>query len=361
MRLQMLCFLFTLIFSPLVVASTDSTLDDQLRLDIQKGDLAGIQATLDKGVSVNDANHYGMTPTMIAAQAGQLEILQFLISKGADINAYHHLEQCTALGFAAEEFRPEVVSVLLKAGAKLFFPEQITSNPMVKAVTRLPKDATEREHQLQVLRMLLDAGGDVNSVDDKGRTPLMMAAETNNAEIVDLLLKNKADPNIKNQDGNTALHVAAQKGNHSIIQVLLLQGKTDPHILNKTDRTPLQVAVQNKQIDVVKIILNNVSNSPAKEADSTVALMLAAEAGYAPMITPLLASGLNVNTKDIDGNTPLMLASKNGHISVVVALLREGAKVNELNKHKESARMLAMVNGHEVIEQLLQEAGGRCF
>jgi ankyrin repeat protein len=361
MKLHIFCLLLTLIFPSLVIAAEDTTPGDQLRADVQKGNLVAVQAALDKGMSANDQSIYGMTPTMIAAQEGHLDILKLLISKGADVNAYHHLGQCTALGFAAEEFRPEVVSVLLKAGAKLLLSEKITKNPMVKAVSRLPKDAVERERQLQVLQMLLDAGGDVNSVDHKGRTPLVMAAGANNAEIVELLLKNKSDPDIKDQVGNTALHVAAHKGHHSVIRILLLQGKADPHIMNNMGRTPLQVAVQREQIGAVKMILNNVPNSPAKEADAKVALMLAAESGHSPSISALLVSGLSVNTKDENGNTPLMLASKNGHIQVVVALLREGADVNELNNRKETARMLAMVNEHEVIEQLLQEAGGRCF
>ena len=88
-------------------------------------------------------------------------------------------------------------------------------------------------------------------------------------EIVKLLLENKAyiniqkkignfrgaDPNIKDDDGRTALIYAAGRGNTEIVQ-LLLDHRADPNALSKKRNNALMSAIDMKEIDVIKLLLN---------------------------------------------------------------------------------------------------------
>ena len=68
---------------------------------------------------------------------------------------------------------------------------------------------------------LLDAGAKVNAIDTVEQfTPLMHAAAEGQTEVVKVLLKYKADPDLKDVDGDTALSFAAQKGHREVIRLL---------------------------------------------------------------------------------------------------------------------------------------------
>lgn len=74
--------------------------------------------------------------------------------------------------------------------------------------------------------MLVAKGANVLSCVDGGHTALQYAASRNRPEILELLLQNHADPNVKDDHGATALHRAASRGNLKCVQLLLQHNKT---------------------------------------------------------------------------------------------------------------------------------------
>ena len=77
--------------------------------------------------------------------------------------------------------------------------------------------------QADQVRMLLDAGADVDAASEFGDTALILAAESGRHEIVEMLLGAGADINAANSYGNTALVRAARRGNKEIVEILLGQ------------------------------------------------------------------------------------------------------------------------------------------
>lgn len=75
---------------------------------------------------------------------------------------------------------------------------------------------------LEVARLLLDKGADVNAVNVWGRTPLMLAAFWGTPSLIKLLLNSGADPDLRDQDGLTALETAQKKGKYANIEVVNL-------------------------------------------------------------------------------------------------------------------------------------------
>ncbi|CAE7566545.1 mask, partial [Symbiodinium pilosum] len=77
---------------------------------------------------------------------------------------------------------------------------------------------------LNIVRLLLEAGANKNATDPENRTALMLAAETGHLEITRLLLEAGADKDLKTALCTTALMVAAQKGHVEIARLLLDAG-----------------------------------------------------------------------------------------------------------------------------------------
>ena len=83
----------------------------------RNGDLAGVQAELDKGMDVNAKTDYGMTPLHFAAYSGHKEIAELLIAEGADVNAKND-NGWTPLDRAIQLNRTETADLLRKHGGK---------------------------------------------------------------------------------------------------------------------------------------------------------------------------------------------------------------------------------------------------
>jgi ankyrin repeat protein len=132
---------------------------------------------------------------------------QVAISKGADVKS--RFGGMTPLMYAAAYNKdPEVITVLLKAGA------DIEARDSAHGGTALMWAATFNSNP-EVITTLLKAGANVNAQDGYDYTPLMIAAShTKNPEVIMTLLKAGEDVRVKNNLGRTALDYA--KGNESL-------------------------------------------------------------------------------------------------------------------------------------------------
>ena len=301
----------------------------QLWMAALDGSLNGVIAALKEGGDANAPSRHGMTLLMWAAQTGNLSIAKLLIKNGAEVNAVHPLGGCTAVGFSAQHLQPEIMQELFDHGAKIKQAEKNKWTPLLKAArTQIkPGDEKEKEHLLNVVKILIKNGGDVNARSKKQATPLILAAQNNNLNIMGILLDNGARINDTDKEDSTALMYAAEKGYREIFDLLLGKGADieKKHILGHT------------------------------------ALLLASERGHTGIVAALLAKGSDVHAKDEDGTTALMFASAKGYLTTAELLLKQGARVDDMNNNGKTARMIAVENEQDEVEQLLHQWGGHCF
>ena len=95
----------------------------------------------------------------------------------------------------------------------------------------------------------------IEEVDNNKNTILHHCVEMDKYDFVDALLYNGADPNVKNREGNTPLHIAGQK-NYGKIMELLLEFGGDLEIKNNHQRTAVNLAIASKATSVLKVIEN---------------------------------------------------------------------------------------------------------
>ena len=132
----------------------------------------------------------------------QNELIQTLIEKGEDINAFHSSGQ-TLLIAMARKADIEAIKTLLDAGANLEQRDFYDKTALMHAV---------ETGQEQVANLLIDAGANVNAKNYQGRTALMYAAHKLHPGIVDQLLDAGADVNITDDTGYSALdHLSRKK------------------------------------------------------------------------------------------------------------------------------------------------------
>ena len=122
----------------------------------------------------------------------------------------------TALHLAAAGHRVEMTRLLLAAGAN---PNASRNHrrgsPMHYAADgQITEPTWNPEAQVQTMRILFDAGVDINAQDLNGATPLHRAVRTRSAAAVALLLSLGAAPALKNKSGSTPFHLVVQNTGH---------------------------------------------------------------------------------------------------------------------------------------------------
>lgn len=196
-----------------------------------------------------------------------------------------------------------------------------------------------------VVNVLLDNGCNVMAQDYECKTPLNLAIENCQQDIVELfiergigingsnevevLFKKGADINDtdKHEDGygQTLIHLAAESGHAQIVK-LLLQWGADCNAQNGCGGRPLLDAAYWGHEAVVEILLAHGAdiNDQSDEEEST-ALLGAASRGHKETVEILLANGAEVNVLDNWTQSPLERAIKNGHKDIVELLRQHGA------------------------------------
>jgi len=141
------------------------------------------------------------------------------------------------------------------------------------------------------VQTLLKQKADVNLAQADGATAIQWAAYRNDVDIADLLIAAGADVKKPNHDGATPLRLASINGSAPMIQRLLKAG-ADANEVSPNGETPLMFAARNGNPDAVKVLIDQKADVNAKEKlRGTTPLMWAAEQSHPEAIKLLLASG----------------------------------------------------------------------
>ena len=306
-------------------------IDKQLCESVRKGNIEKVKQLLEQGADINATNKKGDAPLFIAIDKKNLDMVKFLIEQGADVHARGQYQE----------------------------------TPLMRAVWKGAKDIVE-----YLLPM-----SDIEAEDKDGDTALIYAAEFNRLEIAKLLIAHGADVNKKNHYQRTALHKAADQGHLKMVQFLVEHG-ADPYARDKYDYTPYNDAVFQGHKDVQMYLLKlmhplvyAIINEQYDEAEK-----LIREGKYINEPTPggsypihwavrknnlrllklLIEQGADINAQDGQGNTPLHDAVEKGkslflhlgtkgdseikgdNTKIVELLLKNGAHPNASNKYGET-------------------------
>lgn len=166
-----------------------------------------------------------------------------------------------------------------------------------------------------VLKLLLDAGADVESANGEGQTALMAVARTGNVDAARLLIRRGANVNAREGwGGQTALMWAAAQGHPAMIRLLIRHG-ADVNARATVRDWQRRVTAEGRPKD-----MNRGGFTP---------LLYAAREGCVECARELLRGGADINLPDPDGVTPLILALLNIRWDFAKFLVESGADVNQ--------------------------------
>ena len=310
-----------------------------------------VKLLLINGSKVNKNNSKPCnTPLHYAVRNGELEIVQMLLDRGANINV-QSLKSKTALHIAVEDNRMDIIDILLNHGANVKISDISDVTPLHTAV---------KNDSVEIIKLLLSRGANVNATtcdrvgedEGKGCTPLHLAVEKANEEIIKLLLSSGANVNDKRNDGIASLHIAIERGYFEVVKHLLDHGahvNSTYSSATQQDCTPLHLAAELDAKEIVKLLLSKGADVNAQGNEGITPLHIATRAGYSNIVEHLLKYGANVHSTSQKGHIPLFLAIENRHEKVVELLVEHGACVDVNDKNNKSVLYRAVEKGNSII------------
>lgn len=206
-----------------------------------------------------------------------------------------------------------------------------------------------------VVKLLVERGFHLYARDEKGSTPLLVAARYGDTAIARLLLEKGDDLEVRDSDGWTPLSAAAQNGHVEVVKLLLEKGA---EITKKDDYgwAPLLWAARNGYEAVVKTLLDNGVYIEAKdETFQRTSLVLTVINGHEASTELLLKEGADIETQDKLGYTPLHWAITNNHKAVIRLLIENGADIEAQGTTGYTPLHWAVINNQTTMVQLLLE------
>ena len=228
-----------------------------LHLAIAKEKVGLVQHLLKKGADLEAKDDYGYTPFLQAVKYGAPgDIVDLLLEAGANVvvlaedrkSALHFLAQkkgeemmtrklvarglsvdaedndgWTPLHEAAQNGSKDVAEVFIEKGQSLVLRggsyNQLATQLLIHPCLMHARTCGAKNQSIKLCAVC--AGASVNARDHRKRTPLHLAAEEGEEELITFLLDNKADPNVTDLEGNTPLDLAAKKLFESTVNLLL--------------------------------------------------------------------------------------------------------------------------------------------
>lgn len=182
---------------------------------VRDGDIAKVKALLEKNPELVSASlENGMTPLLLAAPRGEMELIKLLVDSGADVKAAYP-NGFTVLDTAVYLGNKEAVKLLITKGADVNTKSKSGTTPLLFSITRGHKE---------ILDILIKNGASLDVTDKTGSSPLLLAVLAGNKTMVEILIDKKVDINAANSRGSTPLSVADREGYKDIVDLLLAKG-----------------------------------------------------------------------------------------------------------------------------------------
>lgn len=357
--------------------------DPEIVRVVKTGDVAALQLCKQNKQALNSRSNGGRTPLHLAIQYGLEDVVTSLLEMGVDLELVDD-DDLTPLATAILYRYPSIVTTILEHGADvngiadskhgppLHVAAKIGDVEVLRALLRkkpvldvvydhrLALNIAMR-HDLDVVKLLIDAGADVNSrktpENPRMPTPLFYAAWRRRKDITKLLIEHGAMIDAEDYGGDTPLGVAIGVASMVACRILLELGADVNHKHLKIKRPPLATATRKGVEDILGLLLKFKPTIEAQDSQGNTALAVAAMTNSTSACRVLIGMGANPEALNCKGSSPLMLAAYEGHLEIVKLLIELKVRVNLRNSDNWSAISLAAYRGRLEMVRFLVEKG----
>ncbi|KAB7494203.1 Ankyrin-3 [Armadillidium nasatum] len=319
-------------------------LNRALRGAVTKGYNNIVQALISKGADVNQltddkgkANF--LSPLFISSFYGFSEVTKTLIESGADVNLETHGEDREQpLHMAASHGHIDVVKTLMKS-------EKI--NVLLKDYdNRTALELAVANGHLEIVQLLLSHEKvNINSKGNGDWTVLHIAAQVGNSKITEYLINNGADLHSRNKMGSKAFHIAAREGHLQDLELFIKKGNSIRDVGSNGCNLAHYAAIGG-HLDVLKFLINKNFDVNATDLRGWTPLNYSTEMGFKEFSELLIENGAYYNVfKSTESNSRSIMNSQIMHLLKATENLFNAVKLNDSKNVEKYIKEGAFVNG----------------
>lgn len=324
----------------LKTVNLDEVNNQLLDVCIENGGAKKVIELLAAGADANVKTVHGDSALIWAVINGNYEIAAALLKAGGNPHCKSK-QNVTPLSAAANAKRWDIV--------KLLATYNVEPNDNTALLLACGKDGN-----IEAAKVLLRIGANPNVKNKEGWSPLTLAINWNNWDIVRLLASNQANLDEIDPQGNLPLIACIMAGDYATVETLLRAG-ANLKVKDKEGWSPLTIAANEMHWDMVRLITSFKPNLNELSPYGDTALILACENKNYATIETLLKAGANPNIKNKDGYSPLAIASSNGHWDIIELLAKYKANLDEVFPNGDNALLVCSAEGrYETVEVLLK-------
>ncbi|MFV0480983.1 MAG: ankyrin repeat domain-containing protein [Campylobacteraceae bacterium] len=255
----------------------DTTLGFDIVKAVLNKNIESLNAHIKNGVDLNYiSDEFGKTALMMACEYPSLEIVKILINANVDVN-FKNGDENTAVffllkngltnlnrGVAGGQDVKTITKILTELVENGLHVNDTIDKSLNTALNFISQAGYLASLNYNLADELVSANCDINKVNSDGISPLMSFAkfgDENKFGIAELLLDNKADTNLIDSYGNTALIYAASNTNQAsgvkIAKLILENDTSSINAVNNNKESALDLAVKNNNEALVKVLLEN--------------------------------------------------------------------------------------------------------
>ena len=338
---------------------------------VKKGDLKGLKLVITLGADPNAKTDKGETALHICCKFGHFDCVDYLLTVNQSLKDIPDSQGLTPLLKALfrcdtvfkENAYLKTIKILINSGCDVNLSPDSNISPLHVVASKWDSAV--------IIELLINAGADVNAIAaqkgplmTKFYSPLMTALnrEKVNPAAVKLLIDAGANVNYENLSGKTPIHIAVSKSEDICVEHLLKAG-ADPNIEDGDFESPLWIAVSENNVKIAPLLLGYGGNVNFRNKPYHMSLLCnAVNRQHKNMVKILLDHGADVNAETALGASALHYAVDNGNIGIMKLLLQKNCEMENYSLFKDiynpqSTFQIALNGGNDEVIKLLCEVG----
>jgi len=326
----------------------------------------------------NYCNYYAETPLTAAAVSNDTQVFHNILQASFQLANTTNKDNLTPLMVAAKNGNSDITRILLKEtffGLNVNIVNKLGNTALMLAI--IEGHTFIVKQLLDIAKERINFASNIDSSNINRETPIILAAQKGNTDIIQLLLNYKLSNNnqsfsndnntvfniyqanidLDDINGDTALIHATRLGYTSIVTQLLDTRLVNVNHFNKVGDTPFIIAARQGYNDIISLLLDtNLVNVNQFNKIGDTALTVAAREGNSDIVEMLISiEEVNINHINYRNRSALLLALSEGHIDIVNILLDvDDINVNIRHNFTQTAIEVAAAKGYvDIVNKLL--------